>query len=81
MIFNSKARVSVALARLEAAEISGHRQSPWLQYEVERLAGFTAEAERLIAQLGEKSSNRQTVTMLTPITLQRTDKKKPWMLS
>ncbi|MBY7733413.1 hypothetical protein JHW46_24160, partial [Vibrio splendidus] len=48
---NSKARIKALILELKTAEVDIAKSMSYLAYEVERLAGFSAEAERLIAQL------------------------------
>lgn len=64
---NSKARVKALMLELEAAKVDIAKSLSYLAYEVERLAGFTAEAERLIAQLGENQQQQADRYYANPV--------------
>lgn len=64
---NSKARIKALMLELEAAEVDIAKSMSYLAYEVERLAGFTAEAERLIAQLGENQQQQADRYYANPV--------------
>ena len=64
---NSKARVKALMLELEAAKVDIAKSMSYLAYEVERLAGFTAEAERLIAQLGENQQQQADRYYANPV--------------
>ncbi len=64
---NSKARVKALMLELKAAEVDIAKSMSYLAYEVERLAGFTAEAERLIAQLGENQQQQADRYYANPV--------------
>ncbi|OEF72914.1 hypothetical protein A148_19820, partial [Vibrio splendidus 1F-157] len=64
---NSKARVKALMLELEAAKVDIAKSLSYLAYEVERLAGFTVEAERLIAQLGENQQQQADRYYANPV--------------
>ncbi|WP_434762878.1 hypothetical protein [Vibrio fortis] len=64
---NSKARIKALMLELKAAEVDIAKSMSYLSYEVERLAGFSAEAERLIAQLGENQQQQADRYYANPV--------------
>ncbi|WP_345772791.1 hypothetical protein [Vibrio sp. Isolate22] len=64
---NSKARIKALMLELKAAEVDIAKSMSYLAYEVERLAGFSAEAERLIAQLGENQQQQADRYYANPV--------------
>ncbi len=64
---NSKARIKALMLELKAAEVDIAKSLSYLAYEVERLAGFSAEAERLIAQLGENQQQQADRYYANPV--------------
>ncbi|MFA0491876.1 hypothetical protein AB4563_23290, partial [Vibrio splendidus] len=64
---NSKARIKALILELKTAEVDIAKSMSYLAYEVERLAGFSAEAERLIAQLGENQQQQADRYYANPV--------------
>ncbi|XGB57335.1 hypothetical protein L0989_12080 [Vibrio gigantis] len=64
---NSKARIKALILELKTAEVDIAKSMGYLAYEVERLAGFSAEAERLIAQLGENQQQQADRYYANPV--------------
>ncbi|CAH6910444.1 conserved exported hypothetical protein [Vibrio chagasii] len=64
---NTRARIRALVLELKSAEVDIAKSMTYLAYEVERLVGLSAEAERLIAQLSQNQQQQAERYYANPV--------------